>query len=711
MLTEYACHDESFMTALGSHNKALSWAIEGGGRSTPVKIGLQMEKTMMGKAEIMVTEGDRMLFPIGAGQAKASLSEDLIHRWNFCGLPVGLNEPQFYEALVSPAEAAADAEDSCPVPPAWHPATVTKLLEGGSSFEVLVTMIDDSGASTEVLRSPVNCADLRERHTKKRIHVPWRYIKLQIPRANPLQAALTSDKGEPIANFFGMPTPAGPDAIALSTLTIRADRERSSVHVNTSAAALAQFVIREAFRGEVRADRSHKAWTLHLGPFAEHAVTLEKGSQMGMLRLSVDGRRLAEASAQDLGCEGGTWECEFRFHGKNILDFVVFETNRYGMPLDVQGTVTQESRVEHTCSVLVPSTFDLSSAHLRVEGLDFERLPTKPPAADGKSHTAPLEMLRQEYGISVPYKVNDSHLPKEEPIAPPVYVPEPSPSQPAAPAQPDAAKFPETPRQKSWAHWFGELQGIWHACSAHLRVPSEEELNCENDVVPCRSRSSAATGQGSVPPTAYDLAYDAPMQDHPSFYANGGDSSSHPRRGDNAPYHQHGHHDLSAAHHSDPHAAHGKYAPHGSQHGNSAPSGLYSDQISSGAYNSWNALNGQFSSSAPQNDSGTHAQNGDQRSYDAYSHPEVEESSIYMAMPGGSAAARGDNSYRSHHGSQSAPGHDFYATRAIGDYGQPMQSSGPQTGHTDRRSHVASGCSHAAKYGYPSSGYPMQGGA
>lgn len=663
MLTEFACFDESYMAALGKHSKTLTWTIEGGGRSTPVQIGLQMEKSLMGKAEILVTEGDRNLFPIGAGQAKASLSEDFVQRWNFCGRPAGLNEVHFYEALLAPPESELDPEDAASAAPppqaSWQPATVTRQLENGTSFEVLVTMAD----GVEILRSPVNCADLRERHSKKQIHVPWRYIKLEIPKQNPIQAALTGDRGEPVATFFAMPTPAGPDAVSLSTLTVRADRERSSVHVDTSASALGQFVAREAFRGDSEGEWARKAWALQLGAFAEHSVVLEKGRHSGVLRITVDGRRLVEAGAQDLGNEAGPWLCNFRFVGKNTLHFIVFETNRYGMPLDMQGTVTQESHVEHTCSVLVPNIFDMSTAKLQVDGSDFERLPLKPSvqASRAGSHTAHLEALRTDYGINVPYKVNDSQLPREDPIPPPELPPPQPHSQPAKACtggdvrhnhfvngkQQAAKPYDEQPTHPGTLgimQWLNEVKSIWHACSANLRMPSEEDTP-ENDLVHSHSRESGSAGGARS-------------------------SDARGQRGGSYPYPRHGQQASNA-----PAVGHGSYVPPVQQ-------GSYVPPVQQGSYpapaDHGTSQHNQYAASSQHNQYAAapsqhnqYAAPSSQRN--PYAAPSDQTS--YVA-PGNYAPPADHDSYAS--SSQQNPyampsGHDSYA--AAGGYAVPRQSS------------------------------------
>jgi len=241
------------------------------------------------------------------------------------------------------------------------------------------------------------------------------------------------------------------------------------------------------------------------------------------------------------------------------LHFIVFETNRYGMALDMQGTVTQESQVEHFCSVVVPSTFDLSSAQLQVDGIPFDQLPPRPPPVEtkGKMHTTSLESLRKEHGVSVPYKVNDSHL-DQAPSPPPKPTPATSsdwsspapkmmPLQPEAPAKP----FVETPGA-GLAHWLGEIKGIWHACYGNMRMPSEEGLP-ENNIVHSHSRSYNSGIQGGAHSSSYGLAHGhhaAPPQPNPHVVQGQGQvgrsyADRHP-----------------PAMHGDPYATHGPGDPH-----------------------------------------------------------------------------------------------------------------------------------------------------
>jgi hypothetical protein len=204
---------------------------------------------------------------------------------------------------------------------------------------------------------------------------------------------------------------------------------------------------------------------MQLGPFAEHALILEKGERAGVVRLSVDGKRLVEASAQELGGSESMWRCSFRFLGQRFLEFVVFETNNNGVSLSTQGTVLQESSVEHRCTLVVPNTFDLSTAVLEIDGVDFMRLPPK-AATPGGGHRAPLDSLRQAYGLHVPYKTNASYTCKEAPATLTWESLEPMTAAVSAGQSADI--------DLGLASWLAELKTLWHACTMPTRVPSED---------------------------------------------------------------------------------------------------------------------------------------------------------------------------------------------------------------------------------------------
>jgi len=153
----------------------------------------------------------------------------------------------------------------------------------------------------------------------------------------------------------------------------------------------------------------HRMWTVQLGPFAEHVIEVEKKYQWSKaICLSVDGTPLVEATAADLGCDQG-WHCDFRLLGERCIDFEVFETNRDGLALDTKAHVLQKRHYTHQLSVHLGEDLDMASAGLVVDGNDFLELPDK---TDGSSQEVPFSLdaqaLKLQYGVTVPYKVNQS---------------------------------------------------------------------------------------------------------------------------------------------------------------------------------------------------------------------------------------------------------------------------------------------------------------
>mmetsp|Transcript_2587 Transcript_2587/g.4707 ORF Transcript_2587/g.4707 Transcript_2587/m.4707 type:complete len:488 (-) Transcript_2587:118-1581(-) len=411
MLTEFVCHDDSLMASFGSHSKSVMWRLSPSGYGEPLTIRLQVEKSIMSNAEVLITEDDRTLFPLSGGHEKGTpMTEDFAHRWEVFGIVRGLNEKNVYEV-----QPPVDDDHEGPVP--WYPAVVTKQVNSGS-FEVVAFVPDgSSGGIKETMLPAAKCSDIREVHTGSRIHVPWRSIKLNVFRERPTEAVLTVDDGEPITNFLAVPTPAVGDVETQTAVGVYVDKRRSMAIAEVGNSVFSYFLSGEARR--VSAEVLHswggsKTWTIQLGPFAEHTVLLERFQRTSKIyRLSVDGVRLVEATAEDLRCSVGQWRVDFRFLGERFLNFLVFETSKAGAPLDSQGTVSQQSHVSYTCSVVVPDDRDISTAVLTVDGVDFEGLPAKLQLHQEPNYEAPVHTLQQDFGVHVPYKVNEDARPAD----------------------------------------------------------------------------------------------------------------------------------------------------------------------------------------------------------------------------------------------------------------------------------------------------------
>lgn len=403
LLTEFVCHDESLMASFGSHSKSAVWKLSPSGYGQPMTIRLQVEKSILSPAEVLITEDDKRLFPISGGHERgATMTEDFAHRWEVFGVIRGLNEKNVYEVRPTVGD-----DHEGPVP--WHPAVVTRQVNCGS-FEVVATLPAENETSRELTLPAVKCSDIRDVLTGNRIHVPCRSIKLNVSRETPCDAALTVDDGEPITHFLAAATPAEGDETP-TAISVYVNKARSQAVVDVGYSMYSHFLSGEARRVSSTTNRSwggSKSWTIQLGPFAQHTILLEKFHRTGSsYRLSVDGRRLVEASAQDLSCRPGQWQCDFRFLGERFLNFLVFETSRSGATLDSQGTVSQQSNVSYACSVVVLDEMDIFNAVLTVNGVDFEGLPAKLQLHQEPRHETPVHILEHDAGIRIPYKVNE----------------------------------------------------------------------------------------------------------------------------------------------------------------------------------------------------------------------------------------------------------------------------------------------------------------
>lgn len=159
--------------------------------------------------------------------------------------------------------------------------------------------------------------------------------------------------------------------------------------------------------------------------------------------LTVDGKPFVEARPADLGCEDGTWTCNFRFVGEPMVEFEVYEMDWSGATLDTLARVclsceaaaqlddekqrfkrsqNLKERKQHqheirrqqlpkqrvyNCSITVPGDRDLHSARLTIDGVDFGQLVLKREELLNEGHlTIDAQVLRQSYGITPPYHVN-----------------------------------------------------------------------------------------------------------------------------------------------------------------------------------------------------------------------------------------------------------------------------------------------------------------
>jgi len=114
--------------------------------------------------------------------------------------------------------------------------------------------------------------------------------------------------------------------------------------------------------------------------------------------LSVDGDLLVESNAEDLDCPPGQWECKFRFKGERVLNFEVHETSADGHPQDATSSVQQKIRYSRECEIKIVNDHDVRQAQLRLDGILFEKLKSKPSA----HQESPMRLTPQAFSMSYP---------------------------------------------------------------------------------------------------------------------------------------------------------------------------------------------------------------------------------------------------------------------------------------------------------------------
>merc|ERR1712232_1061834 len=155
-------------------------------------------------------------------------------------------------------------------------------------------------------------------------------------------------------------------------------------------------------------ERLRHAWTIQIGPFAEHKIEIVKKHTVGkILTLLVDGEVLVDACAADLGSHDQTWDCSFRFIGERVMDFEVYQTNQDGVPLDATDHVQERRKYTHECRVIVDlHEWDLRTAKLWVDDCYYNELPIQRELYSEPPLSMDPRALTTSYGVAVPYKVD-----------------------------------------------------------------------------------------------------------------------------------------------------------------------------------------------------------------------------------------------------------------------------------------------------------------
>jgi len=411
LVTEFYAHDGSFVKALGSHSKQLLWRVLIHGHNVPLEIEVYVDKSLVSSPEVGVKVNEKRAFPESGEATKGKLKQDFVQTWPFRGSVEGLGERNRFE-MWSDSSSGGGTD-------MWYQATLTRQRNDGC-FEAVVMMPDGPERSKEVMFNAVAVKDLRVRQTKEKLEVPKRVLELRVPADNPLYATLSVD-GKMVTHHFARLTPdpgRGATATAKPRIRFTLDKERTKATTSVGHSQFSHFLSGEVRRVSVGpADRTKKSWRVQIGPFAEHTIEVQRRHMSRIVTLSVDGRRLAEADAEDLDCNTPdgpgaaapaecAWRCGFRVIGEQDLEFEVFETNGDGKALNTKGVVSQPQRFVHEMLVYVMDEKDLSEAALAVDEVEFEALePKREPASEPPISISPQAMALQ-YGVMFPYKVN-----------------------------------------------------------------------------------------------------------------------------------------------------------------------------------------------------------------------------------------------------------------------------------------------------------------
>jgi hypothetical protein len=399
MVVEFTSHDSTVGSLIGRNCKEMRWKVMHDRGADPIDIKLHVQEHKLHHNDVSIESNGQEIF-CGAGpHAKTKMIEDFHYQWPFRATMRGINEENFFE--FHPPHACSDA---------WFPATITCQRDDGC-FEVRAQEPDANGRLMQMTYPAVHKESLREAASQKAISVPEKCLMLDVPKQDPLHAALRMGNGDLVTHHFGRPSPASKSAQQPAQIALMVSKDRNTVSADVGHSVLSHFVSGEVRSKQCEAERLQHSWTIQAGPFAEHTIQVLKKHTLGtIVTLLVDGEVLVEASAADIGCHDKEWQCHFRFVGERVLDFEVYKTNNEGSVLDETAHVKERRKYVHECCVTIPNDWDFTSAQLFVDGTPFVELPMVPQEHEEQNLTmTPMAMLHS-YGIATPYKV-DKHAP------------------------------------------------------------------------------------------------------------------------------------------------------------------------------------------------------------------------------------------------------------------------------------------------------------
>lgn len=394
MVVEYSAMDRA--PKLGANIHEAHWKVLPGFDGVELDIRVQVDTSIRGRTGVRVTNGEDVLYAAHQDGYASNEPENLVFQWPFRRKAKNIGKTGVYEVSLFGSRGVRQ----------WFAAKIVSQRDDGS-LEVVARVPKTTGEVQEVCLPAVRAEDIREARNQSPLKLDLNCLILDVPSADPLGASLRVDGVGPVTEKLTWKSMARNGQSPAVALQVSKDRNR--VTANAGHNELKRFLSGEvrAGCGTARAQRQRRVWTVELGPSTQHTITLErKSSNSKTLALSIDGAPFVEASAHDLGCDNGAWECKFDIRGEKTLDFEVFETSREGWLLNSTAHVKTVTKYEHSCVLRLRAHGDIHSAELTVDNVPYDRIPpVRRPHAEEKLDLHP-EALQILYNIAVPDHVN-----------------------------------------------------------------------------------------------------------------------------------------------------------------------------------------------------------------------------------------------------------------------------------------------------------------
>jgi hypothetical protein len=375
---------------LGEHVHEARWKVQAGLEGSLLDIRVQVDMANSDRPGVRVTSGKEVLYAVQPGDyANDDMLEDIVFQWPFRREVQDIKKDGVYEVSLFGGKGGRQ----------WFPAKIMSQRPDGL-LEVVARMPNSTGDEQEVNLPAVRADDLREMEKQRPLSLELDCLVLEVPRAHPRGAKLRVDGAGPATHQLAWKSL--PPAVAFQV-----SKDRKHVTANVGHSELSHYVSGQVRGGGGHAHaRNERSWTIHVGT-TQHIITLTRKSlNSKILALSIDGSPFVEASALDLDCIDGAWNCNFKLRGERVLNFEVFETSRQGQPLDSKNHVLEKTKYEHLCAVRLACNRDLCAAELTVNGVPHRRLPPVRRQHAEKNLDMQHEALQIQYGITAPHYIN-----------------------------------------------------------------------------------------------------------------------------------------------------------------------------------------------------------------------------------------------------------------------------------------------------------------